>query len=312
MVRFSLPVLLAALLLSFPASRCRAAEIARPVPGISRVLLISIDGLRPDLALRADAPNIRGLMARGSYTLWARTTDLGITLPSHVSMVTGVPPSKHGVTWNSIAPTTRIIYPRWPTLFEVARQAGYSTAMVSGKSKFLGLTPPTSLSWSFVPEATVISDSVVTAKAIDWIQRYAPQVLFVHLPAVDTAGHASGWGSPEQQAAIVNADQCIGRLLNALNKRGTMDSTLVLVTADHGGAGKSHGGVDSRSLMIPWIAAGPGVRSNYDLTQKGDLSVRTEDTFATLCYVLGITPPRPIDGRPVLAIFTASRTTLAR
>src|SRR6185503_4118236 len=147
--------LLALLLTSFPL-RCAAAEIARPVPGISRVLLISVDGLRPDLALRANAPNLRGLMARGSYTMWARTTDLAVTLPSHTSMLTGVPPSKHGVTWNSVVPTTRIVYSRWPTLFEIAHRAGYTTAMVSGKSKFLGLTPPASLTWSSVPAAAVI------------------------------------------------------------------------------------------------------------------------------------------------------------
>jgi arylsulfatase A-like enzyme len=220
-------------------------------------------------------------------------------------MLTGVPPSKHGVTWNSVVPTTRIVYSRWPTLFEIAHRAGYTTAMVSGKSKFLGLTPPASLTWSFVPKAAVISDSAVVTQAIDWIQRYAPQVLFVHLPAVDSAGHASGWGSPEQQAAIAGADRCIGRLLDALRERGVTDSTLVLITADHGGAGMSHGGIDPRSLMIPWIAAGPGVRPDYDLTQDEDLSVRTEDTFATLCYVLGLTSPKPVDGRPVLPIFTA-------
>ena len=83
-----------------------------------------------------------------------------------------------------------------------------------------------------------------------------------------------------------------------------MDSTLVLVTADHGGAGKNHGPDDPRSRMIPWIAAGPDVRADYDLTGEDHLTVRTEDTFATLAYVLGIASPQPIVGRPVLSIFS--------
>src|SRR5687767_13876906 len=52
-----------------------------------RVLIISVDGLRLDLLLRADAPHVRSLMARGSYTFWARTVPEAYTLPAHVSMV---------------------------------------------------------------------------------------------------------------------------------------------------------------------------------------------------------------------------------
>jgi len=300
MMKRSYLILSALLLLSAPSS-------ARPIPGISRVLIISVDGLRPDLSLRANAPVLRSLMVRGSYSLWAQTTAVAVTLPSHVSMFTGVPPSKHGVEWNSVLPTKRIIYPAWPTLFELARKAGYTTAMAAGKSKFQGLTEPSTLTWSFVPKATVISDTEVTDRAIQWIDRFGPQVLFVHLPGVDIAGHTSGWGSQEQLDAIANADNCIGRLLDAYKEKALLDSTFVLVTADHGGAGKSHGPDDPRSRMIPWIVVGPGVRSDYDLTREEDLTVKTEDTFATACYVLGITPPRPVDGHPVLQIFSSPR-----
>src|SRR4051794_27495970 len=62
----------------------------RPVRQINRALIISVDGLRPDLLARAYAPNIRGLMNAGSFSLWARTTAVAVTLPSHVSMLTGV------------------------------------------------------------------------------------------------------------------------------------------------------------------------------------------------------------------------------
>src|SRR5689334_13372461 len=119
-------VLLALLLLSVAAA---------PAPRISRALIISIDGLRPDLLLRAKAPVIHGLMEQASFTMWARTTDMAVTLPSHTSMLTGVSPSKHGVVWNTDLPPGRMAYPAWPTLFEVARERGFTTAMVAGKSK---------------------------------------------------------------------------------------------------------------------------------------------------------------------------------
>jgi len=296
-------VLLGFLLLS-SAAPSLAGRLASP-SGVSRVLLISIDGLRPDALLRANAPVIRGLMEQGSFTMWARTTDMAVTLPSHTSMLTGVPPSKHGVVWNTDLPPDRLAYPAWPTLFEVARERGFTTAMVAGKSKFSVLAKPGTLSWSFVPTETVISDKAVTDTASLWIRRYAPRVLFVHLPQVDIAGHAKGWGSAAQLAAIAAADRCVGEILESLRNRGLLDSTVVLVTADHGGAGRSHGPNDVRSREIPWIVSGPGICRNLDLTMNQDLEVRTEDTFATICYLLGIKPPKPIDGRPVTEILCA-------
>jgi len=288
---------------ALPGSAAAASAATRPIPQISRVLLVSVDGLRPDLVLQANAPVMQSMLGRGSHTLWARTTALAVTLPSHVSMLTGVPPGKHGIEWNSALPLTHPIYPAWPTIFEIARKAGYTTAMAAGKSKFSALAKPGSLSWSFVPDSSITPDSIVTGIAVGWIQRNGPQVLFVHLPDVDGAGHEFGWGSPEQLAAIGMADRCIGRLVDAIRARGWQDSTFVLVTADHGGAGKTHGPDDPRSRMIPWIATGPGVCRGVDLTTDADLTVNTEDTFATLCYVLGITPPRPVDGQPVTRIF---------
>src|SRR5688572_1074327 len=75
-----------------------------------RVLIISVDGLRPDLALRGDCPNLRDLIARGSFTLWAQTTPGGKTLPSHTSMLTGRTVPLHGIHWNSAQKPTGVEY----------------------------------------------------------------------------------------------------------------------------------------------------------------------------------------------------------
>lgn len=300
-MRRLLPV---ALLLLAPASA--AAVEAPPAPPatplVHRVLLVSVDGLRPDLLLRADAPAMRGLMESGCFTLWARTTPVSVTLPSHVSMLTGVSPEVHGIDWNDDRPFDRDLYPRHPTLFDLARRAGYTTAMVAGKAKFAALAVPGSLDWVSVPVRSGISDSAAADTACAWIEAHAPQVLFVHLANVDGAGHDFGWGSPGQLAAVAAADRCVGRLLAALAERGLADSTAVLVTADHGGTAGSHGRDDPRSRFIPWIAAGPGIRRDHDLTLDAGLEVRTEDTFATLCHLLGIEPAPPPEGRAVLQI----------
>src|SRR2546423_9889575 len=117
------PACLFMLLLSLIAVTARG-QTTRPVAAIERVLIISIDGGRPDLLLRANCPAIRSLMSTGSYSFWARTTAMSITLPSHVSMLTGVVPNKHGVFWNDDLPLTEPVYPKFPTIFEVAHAAG--------------------------------------------------------------------------------------------------------------------------------------------------------------------------------------------
>ena len=87
--------------------------------------------------------------------------------------------------------------------------------------------------------------------------------------------------------------------MDTLDERELRDSTVVILSADHGGAGKSHGPNDPRSRHIPWIACGPGIRGNYDLTLDATLTVDTEDTFSTACFFLGLRPIVKPDGRPV-------------
>src|SRR5262245_46683212 len=78
-------------------------SLASP-PRAARAVVISIDGLRPDVLMASSAPVLRELMGKSSFTLSAITTASCVTLPSHTSMLTGVPPDVHGVTWNGDQP----------------------------------------------------------------------------------------------------------------------------------------------------------------------------------------------------------------
>lgn len=277
--------------------------VPHPIPGIERVLIIGIDGLRPDRLLFADAPVIRGLMKQGAYTMWMQTTATANTLPSFTSMLTAVAPAKHGITWNKLLKLQTPEWPVRPTLFEMAHQGGYKTAMVAGKSKFRHLEKPGTIDFVSVPAEDKAADQQVVGEAVRVITEMKPDVLFVHLPGVDAAGHAKGWGSPEQLAAIESADACVGRLLAALDTAGTRSSTLIMLSSDHGGAGLVHGSDDPRCRIIPWIVVGPGVKQGYDLTQSRDLQLRIEDTCATACYVLGLPIMPYFDGTPVTQAF---------
>src|SRR5690349_13962728 len=102
--------ILALLMLTVAADSIGGPAPSLAAPLVRRVLLVSIDGLRPDLVLRAKAPMIVSLMDRGCFSLWATTTAVAITLPSHTSMLTGVTPSEHGIDWNTDLPLVHPVY----------------------------------------------------------------------------------------------------------------------------------------------------------------------------------------------------------
>ena len=85
-----------------PAVRTPAVGPQPPAP----VVLISIDGLKPDYVLEADKhglkiPNLRRLVAEGGHASGVTGVLPTVTYPSHTTMVTGVAPAKHGVIANS-------------------------------------------------------------------------------------------------------------------------------------------------------------------------------------------------------------------
>jgi predicted AlkP superfamily pyrophosphatase or phosphodiesterase len=287
------------LLVSAPLA---GGQTTRPVAAVDHIVIISVDGLRPDLLLRAQMPTLRRLMQRGSYSLWARTIPEAITLPSHTSMVTGVSAAVHGITWNDDRPPEQRIRPKVPTLFQLAKQAGLSSAIVTGKSKFVTLAED-GVDYAVVPDAGKSArDADVAMAAAELITAHQPRITYVHLGDTDGAGHKFGWGTPEQIAMIEQADAAIGVVVAAVESARLTDSTVFIVSADHGGAGRSHGKDDARSRHIPWIIAGPQIRQDLDLTRFKELEINTQDTFATACWLLGIAIPAHSEGKPITQV----------
>src|SRR5690242_6521552 len=83
------------------------AQTTKPVPQVDHVVIISIDGLRPDVLLRARAPALHSLYESGAFSFWAQTIPVAITLPSHTSMLTGVGVERHGIDFNDERATTQ-------------------------------------------------------------------------------------------------------------------------------------------------------------------------------------------------------------
>lgn len=123
-------------------------------------------------------------------------------------------------------------------------------------------------------------------------------LMFVHFAGPDLRGHKYGWMSGEYMKVLREGDAALGKILAALEENHLLDTTLIIVTADHGGHDKNHIGLVIEDYRIPWIAYGPGVVP-VELT----LLISTTDTAATAAYALELPLQDDWDGIPVYAAF---------
>ena len=268
------------------------------------VVIISVDGLRPDAIAKFRAKTLLRLMREGSYTLSARTILPSKTLPSHTSMLTGVDADQHGITWNKDQ-VDEHGHVSVPTVFGLAKQAGLHTAAFFSKTKFHHLEVPESMDFVQSPQGGFLNDRWSAARTAQNVESYLesagadPNLLFVHIGEPDYAGHVYGWMSPVYGQAVQQADRAVAEILDEANDRWGAGNYTVILTADHGGHGRSHGSSDPRDTTIPWITWGKGVTTGRVLPE----GIRTMDTAATALWLLGIVSPDNWDGKPVTGAF---------
>jgi len=268
-----------------------------PAPRFERVLIVSFDGLRPDAIAEADMTNVLSLMQTGAYTFGAQTIMPSVTLPSHSSMLVGTCPAKHIVRWNEYVPENG--YAIGTDLFDLAHAAGLRTVMVVGKEKLRQVTEPASTDYfAFVDDTDKIKDPfTIEQLAIQQILKDF-NLMFVHFPNGDLQGHNHGWMSYKQLKQYGRDDESFGYILETLKNMGLYESTLIIITADHGGHDTTHGTDRLEDMTIPWIISGLGIQNRQLMTQ-----VHITDTAATVAFALGLSIPPEWDGSPVTEAF---------
>ena len=253
------------------------------------VVIIMVDGLRPDALKQAKVSNLDGLIKRGSSTMKAQTVEPSLTLPAFASMMSGLPVDQHGVDWNEYDPPRGFI--KSPTLFEIASFNGSKWgAAFLNKEKLLHVIKQDR---RLMLSVCSVNEQGCNAKKIagDVIASYKtategkPTLFVVHLADVDTAGHEQGWMSKPYLKAVEEVDRAIGTLIKGFKDLGLYERTTFIVTTDHGGHAKTHGTSMLEDMTIPWIAAGPGIKAGYEIKQPVSLI----DTAATVMRAFGIT-----------------------
>ncbi|MBZ5640068.1 MAG: sulfatase-like hydrolase/transferase, partial [Acidobacteriia bacterium] len=237
----------------------RAAEVR------TNLLLVTLDTTRADRLgcygyKRAETPRLDRLAAEGMLAEHAVAV-APLTLPSHVSILTGLYPPRHGVRDNADFRLPGVE----TTLAEHLKGQGYSTAAVVGSlvlSGSLGLDqgfdhydepgarrrpavegalavyrPIVERPASEVTDAAIAAlDRIGGGPFFLWVHYYDP-----HHPYTPPPPYASRFADRPYDGEIAYADAELGRLLDDLKRRGLLDRTLVVVTADHGESLGEHG-----------------------------------------------------------------------
>ena len=291
------------------SSACGIAPAETESVPARRVVLVSVDGLRADAL--AEMPSLSALRARAQWTDSMLTVVPSLTVPGHLSLFSGRDVTTLGVTTNSLdeGAAVALLMNNATSVFNWVRSAGgRSVAIIGGElvpahqlataQTFFGLD-----ALHAAPEATsaIVDQAIGVATSGD-----APNILFVHVSAVDAAGHAAGWidahgqVTPAYAAAVRDVDTQLARLIAALEPALAAGEVALAVTADHGGgegeecvefipAAREHCTSQLGDRRIPFLLVGAGLPIGR-LTGTPSIT-RVAPTLANL---LRVSPPRQV------------------
>ncbi|SHE56112.1 Chitobiase/beta-hexosaminidase C-terminal domain-containing protein [Arenibacter palladensis] len=273
-------------------------------PIVKHVVVIGFDGLSPNGLKNAITPTFDKVMSEGAYSMHARAVLPTSSSTNWASMIMGAGPEQHGITSNSwekdnfVLPTvTQSEDFLFPSIFQLIDDQKESAEIgaIYHWSGFGRLFEKGAVDYDINPE----SEDETAALASAYIKEKKPTFTFIHFDHVDHGGHEYGHGSPEYFKSVEKADALLAEVMAAIKASGMADETLVIISADHGGLGKGHGGESLEEIEIPFILWGKLVKKNHLLNYP----VYQYDNAATVAFALGIKTPMAWIGKPVKNAF---------
>ncbi len=271
---------------------------------VKHVVLIGCDGFGAYGVPNADMPNLKKMMKEGAWSLKARSVLPSSSAVNWASMIMGAGPTLHGYTeWNSAVPEIPSAYTNqygmFPTVFSLLKEQQPS-AVSALIYNWDGIGPLVE------KEATTIRVHVDKANTDFYadttaiiIKEQKPTLTFVHFDEPDHVGHSIGHRTQAYYDELKNVDARIGKIVRAVEEAGIADQTVIIVTADHGGKDKGHGGKSLDEVLIPWVVYGKGVNRDHEIKDV----IITFDTAATIAKLLKLKMPQSWRGVPVKEAF---------
>ena len=253
------------------AATAGAEAPAAPSRAADHVIVLMLDGVRPDTLRRMNTPHLAALEKAGASYWRATATYPSQTRVSFVTVPTGSYPDGHGITggdefktadWETIsvgsdAPENYQHLNKRPTMFEEAAAAGMTSMYAAMKGYELvggrGVTFPINGKKTINPlwYRSRYEDNVYGSRELAYWDKVAmsrdlleqslavfrehkPNLSIINLGSADYAAHTWGPDSPEYGRSIEAIDGLVGRLLSVLDELGVRARTTIVVSSDHG------------------------------------------------------------------------------
>ncbi len=260
----------------------------------NKVLLIVVDGMRPDSIPACGDEKFLEFYKSGTYCLKAQTTFPSATLPCHMSLFHSVDSGRHGITTNFYMPMVRPV----KGLVEVLRDVKKFCGFVYTWEQLRDLCRPGKLEYCWYEHQHTDTDPAIisalekkaTREALQMIRQHEPDLVFLYLGGADAWGHSTGWMGREYLGCVKNAWECIQEICAALP-----EEYAVIITADHGGHDRVHGTELPEDMTIPVTFRGKCFEKGKQLEQ---LDIR--DIAPTIVDILGVEPDLEWEGRSIL------------
>lgn len=270
------------------------------------VILIGLDGWGAYSVEKAEMPNVKALMKEGCYTLKKRSVLPSSSAVNWASMFMGAGPELHGYTdWGSQSPElpSRELNSNgiFPTVFQLLHDAD-PKAEIGCLYEWDGikyLVDTLSVNYHKQAKGYDKDPEILSRMACEYIKDNKPQLLAVCFDNPDHVGHETGHDTPAYYKKLKELDGYIGEITDAVKDAGMCGNTIVIVTADHGGIAKGHGGKTMAEMETPFIIAGKGIKRGGEFKE----SMMQFDCASTIAYIFNLEQPQVWIGRPMKQVF---------
>lgn len=268
-------------------------EVNRGAALAKRVVVVVIDGCRLDKFHEAQKPYLEKMMAGGTVYESVETAYPARTVVCFSSMLTGAAPERHGITSNLVLKLGLEV----ESVFDVLRRGGKKGRLV-GIAHLIDAFGDDVASVTSVAHNDKIDGNLIAAGKRE-LEEHDPDLLVLQLLAVDQNGHVRGTAYPEYVERIEITDALIEGFMAWCEERGYLEDAAVVLMADHGqgkGIG-AHGHLSAGERFVPFAMWGSGVAAGQKVKEPASIL----DLAPTICYLLGVEPPRGSTGRVLRA-----------
>lgn len=270
------------------------------------VIFIGLDGWGSYSVEKANMPHVKKLMQEGAYTLKKRSVLPSSSAVNWASMFMGAGPELHGYTdWGSKIPElpSRELNAHgiFPTVFQLLRESSPKSEIGClyewGGIKYL----IDSLAMSYqqqVPDYNKYPKAM-SEMATQYIKEKKPVLAGFIFDNPDHTGHVDGHDTPAYYAKLEELDAYIGQIIKAVEEAGMLNQTIFIITSDHGGIKKGHGGKTMEEMETPFIISGKNIKKGLCFNE----SMMQFDVASTIASIFALKQPQVWIGRPMKQVF---------